>query len=289
MLYNSIYRGISLFIAFNFNELETFRNVISNGSKQTSYRAKGRKLFQEDKVKIKDTIDKYYIESNETLLDGNKIMEEWFPLVESDIFISHSHSDIEVIYELVGFLNIEYGIKAFIDSAVWGYADELLKMIDDKHCKNNNSNTYNYERRNVTTSNVYLMLLNSLHNMIDNIECVIFIETPNSVKKITELFEDSTYSPWIFSELNIVEKIRIKKPLRYQKNNVQLNFEKRASDGYKMLENVQVAYKIDEQISKLEKLSNKELMAMKVRGITNPAAFHSLDRLYSLKGVLIDE
>ncbi|MFJ3386371.1 hypothetical protein [Lysinibacillus sp. NPDC086135] len=279
-----------MFIAFNFNELKNFKAIISSGVSQTSYRLRGKNLFEADKVKIKDTIEKYYLESGQTLLDGNKIMEEWFPLVESDIFISHSHADIEEIHELVGFLNIEFGIKAFIDSAVWGYADELLKMIDDKHCKNKKLDTYNYNKRNITTSNVYLMLINSLQNMIDNTECVIFVQTPNSVKKITEQFEDSTYSPWIFSELNIVEKIRIKKPIRNYKYKVHMNFEKRAEDNEEvLLENVQVVYKIDEQISKLEKLSNDDIMKWKRMKVNNPSAQKNLDRLYLLKEVFVSE
>lgn len=274
-----------MFVAFNFNDIENFKAVIKSGIYQTSYRTRGRNLFEADKVKIKDTIEKYYLESDQTLLDGNKIMEEWFPLVESEIFISHSHADIEEIYELVGFLNIEFGIKAFIDSAVWGYADELLKMIDDRHCKNKNIDTYDYNKRNVTTSNVYLMLINSLQNMIDNTECVIFAQTPNSIKKITKQFEDSTYSPWIFSELNIVDKIRVKKPIRNYEFKVHMNFEKRAEVNEVLLENVQVAYKINEQLSKLETLSNEDLMKWKRNKVNVPTAQRNLDRLYLLKGI----
>lgn len=278
-----------MFVAFNFKDIESFKSVLNSGVSQTRYRARGKTLFEEDKVKIKDTIEKYYLESKQTLLDGNKIMEEWFPLVESEIFISHSHADIEDIYELVGFLHIEFEIKAFIDSSVWGYADELLKMIDDKHCKNKNIDTYNYNKRNVTTSNVYLMLLNSLQNMIDNTECVIFVQTPNSVKKITDQFEDSTYSPWIFSELNMVEKIRIKKPIRNYDFKVHRNFEKRAEVNEVLLENVQVVYKINEQISKLETLSNEDLMKWKRTKANIPSPQRNLDRLYLLKGIFDDE
>jgi len=275
---------IILFVAFNFNDIEDFQNMLKKDGVGLKYREKGKQLFENDKAKIKNTIESYYLESEESLLDGNKIMAEWFPLVESEIFISHSHADIEVIYELVGFLFVELGIKAFIDSSVWGYADELLKKIDDKHCKNKGSDVYDYHKRNITTSNVYLMLLNSLQNMIDNTECVLFVQTPNSVKKIPDQFEDSTYSPWIFSELNIVEKIKVKKPIRYHKENVQ--FEKRGKYKNILIENVQVVYQISEQISKIPTLSNTDLISWKKDVVSNSLAENNLDILYLLKGIL---
>lgn len=278
-----------MFIAFNFKEISKFTSSLSYSVNKTVYRARGREIYQEDEKQFEDTIEKYYLENNQNLLDGNKIMEEWFPLVESEIFISHSHSDIEQIYELVGFLSIEFGIKAFIDSAVWGYADKLLKMIDDKHCKNEGSNTYNYNKRNVTTSNVYLMLLNSLQNMIDNTECLFFVQTPNSIKKINEQFDDSTYSPWIFSELNIVDKIRIKKPVRRYKFRVSMNFEKRAETDQVLLEKSQVVYKIDEQLSKLENLSFEDLINWKKIKSKPIDSQRNLDNLYFLKGIFDNE
>lgn len=175
-----------MFIAYKFNELDRLINNYLESSFTTNYRVIGKQNFENHKASIKTSIEKYYIDSNKSTLDGNEIMKEWFPQVKSHVFISHSHADINKIYKFAGFLNKEFGLEVFIDSCVWGYADELLYLIDNDHCYDEKTKTYTYKKRNITTSNVYLMLLNSLQTMIDNTECILFVETPNSVKKIPD-------------------------------------------------------------------------------------------------------
>ena len=58
----------------------------------------------------------------------------WFPQIKADIFISHSHKDKGLALALAGWLEETFGLTAFIDSCVWGYANKLLKMIDDEYC-----------------------------------------------------------------------------------------------------------------------------------------------------------
>ena len=58
----------------------------------------------------------------------------WFPQIKADIFISHSHKDEDLALALAGWLKVSFGLTAFIDSCVWGYANDLLKMIDYKYC-----------------------------------------------------------------------------------------------------------------------------------------------------------
>lgn len=272
-----------MFKAFNFKEIKEFQENTSDFLRK-NYRVIGEDLYKRQARTISDSIDKYYIDNQKKILDGTHIMEEWFPQVKSHIFISHSHTDIDAIYELVGYLYAEYNIKAFVDAAVWGYADKLLQKIDDDHCYQNSTGTYNYPKRNITTSNVYLMLLNSLHSMIDNTECVFFIDTPNSVKSIPDQFDGATYSPWIFSELNIVEKIRIKKPFRPY----ELKFERRDTAFEPVQESVQVIYDIEKQLSNLEPLSFNDLSRWEKIKETSPhmTAERNLDRLYDIKGWL---
>ncbi|TOP71104.1 hypothetical protein CGH09_24480, partial [Vibrio parahaemolyticus] len=68
----------------------------------------------------------------------------------------------------------------FIDSSVWGYADELLHKIDNTYAYNDLTESYSYEIRNRTTSNIYLILQSSLASMIDASECLMFLNTENT-------------------------------------------------------------------------------------------------------------
>lgn len=272
-----------MFKSFKFNELDRLARYFDS-STHINYKHIGKGIFENDKNLIKKSIEQFYIGSNKTMLDGNKIMKEWFPEVKSHVFISHSHADIDKIYELAGFLNHHFGIKAFIDSSIWGYADELLRMIDDDYCYKTDSQTYTYEKRNVTTSNVYLMLLNSLQSMIDNTECILFVETPNSVKKIPEQISEKTYSPWIFSELNMIDVIRTKIPKRLSKQ----QFEKRASESIQLSESLQIVYEISDQLKRIDDLYFNDIIQWNrnFKSQSNNSAETSLDKLYEIKGVI---
>ena len=52
---------------------------------------------------------------------------------------------------------------------------------------------------------VHMMLSTALANMIDKTECIMFLNTPNSVStRDTKL---KTYSPWIYNEIEITRII----------------------------------------------------------------------------------
>ncbi len=87
-------------------------------------------------------------------LDGTSIQNTLFPQIEADVFISHSHGDREMAMMLAGWLDANFHIQSFIDSCVLGYANDLLKIIDDKYCKNEYGLTYNNKSRSYSTSHV---------------------------------------------------------------------------------------------------------------------------------------
>lgn len=91
-------------------------------------------------------------------INGTALKEHWFKVNTADIFISHSHRDINKVRAFAGWLYHNFGLEAFIDLCTWGYADDLLKLLDDQYCWNKNSETYNYSLRNYTTSHVHMML-----------------------------------------------------------------------------------------------------------------------------------
>ncbi|HEX4053865.1 MAG TPA: hypothetical protein VHX86_06340 [Tepidisphaeraceae bacterium] len=150
------------------------------------------------------------IATNKAVLDGAKIQESWFPQVTADVFLSHSHSNEDLILMLAGWLDDRFGLKSFVDSAIWGYAGTLLRTIDDKYCWQRESETYNYQLRNKSTSHVHMMLTTALGMMIHKTECLLFVNTPEAIATSEVVAGPQTYSPWIYAELTmagIVEEV----------------------------------------------------------------------------------
>ena len=173
------------------------------------YLEKGKVIYK-DKEQIKNVLREFLNYEGE--LEANKIIEDWFRSGEYDIFLSHSHKDEELAIAIAGMLNEKFGLKVFIDSQVWGYIYDLQKEIDDEYCKNEGEkNSYSYNKRNVSTSHVHLMLSNALRKMIDSCDFFFFLDSQNSLKYVNINSEDATFSPWINLEVEITNTIRIKK------------------------------------------------------------------------------
>lgn len=142
---------------------------------------------------------KTFLNSDGTL-NGDLIVNTNFPCKNSyDFFISHSHNDIEIIKPFVSFLE-SIGFTVFLDSYIWQSADKLLKEIDRCYCYKEDTNTYDYNKRNFSTTHVHLMLSSALGEVIKNSSYFILIESPQSIK-LNNSFDTLTSSPWIFQEL----------------------------------------------------------------------------------------
>lgn len=187
------------------------------------------------------------------IIDVTKLRNTWFPEYKDGVFISHSHKDEFLAKRVACWLKKEFDINAFIDSAVWGYANDLLKSIDDKYCVlTTDPKTYDYDKRNYSTSQVNLILSSSLHDMIDNCECIIFLNTGNSIN-VANTVKQKTNSPWIYDELQTTRIIRKKLPERLQKREI------RKSSG--VLDEVfpQFQHDVTEELGKLSKITNRSL------------------------------
>lgn len=201
-------------------------------------------VYQKQAKQIRDFLQTSSIEGR---IDGTKLREMWFPQNrEMQVFISHSHKDVKTAIRLSNWLDSEFGIRSFIDSSSWLYSDDLLNEIDKKYCYNETSNTYEYEKRNGTTSHVHMMLASALSLMLDSCECAIFVDTPNSVSREDTI--DKTESPWIMYEVNLMALIRTKTPSR------SINFsEKTLTESKKMAKAFDIEYSLD--LSSLRELS----------------------------------
>jgi hypothetical protein len=150
-------------------------------------------------------------------IEGTKLQEDWFPQIhDADIFISHSHKNEDNAIILAGWLYRTFNIKSFIDSCIWGYSDELLRKIDDKFCLQDDG-YYNYTKRNFSTAHVHMMLSIALNKMIDNTECLFFLNSPDSISTSNEITNtNKTNSAWIYSEITMSKLIRKKKLSEYR-------------------------------------------------------------------------
>jgi hypothetical protein len=152
-----------------------------------------------------------FVNSDNTL-DGSTIQNFWFPQIEADIFISHSHKNKEEAIALAGWLSHNFKLRTFIDSCIWGYSNKLLLILDKEHCWMPNRGVYDYNLRNHSTSHVHMMLSTALTMMIDKCECLFFLNTPHSIKSYEKT--DKTESPWIYSEIATTKIIEKKDPGR---------------------------------------------------------------------------
>lgn len=196
--------------------LDVLRKIkFSNDNDWNDLVSSGRSDFENRQKLVECDLKKFT--NPDGSLQAEEIINSWFPSMNADIFVSHSHKDEDLVLGLAGWLKKNFGLTTFIDSVVWGYSDTLLKIIDNKYCKNKGSSTYNYEKRNRSTSHVHMMLSTALMQMIDRCEMFLFIETHNSFE-LLEYFNSSgeTESPWIYSELSLVSKLRENEPEHIQ-------------------------------------------------------------------------
>ena len=198
-----MYRGFNLILKEeDFADKTYFKNIHEIGLGSAS----------QQKIIIKEKLNSFVGRNGS--LDGSKMQANWFPQIKADIFISHSHKDKKLALALAGWLQEAFGLTVFIDSCVWGYANDLLKMIDEKYCYQEETSTYNYQKRNYSTSHVHMMLSVALTQMIDNTECLFFLNTPKSITPNTII--NKTESPWIYSEISISQLIRKKELQEYR-------------------------------------------------------------------------
>ncbi len=185
-----------MFKGFNLKTTESLEWILKNNNSYTE-------ILEKNKNTVFKSIEDHI--RNDKFLDGQSIMSDWFPENKNiHVFISHSHKDIKLAENLANWLYENFQITSFLDSHIWNYSNDLLKILDDKYAKDAFSSSYIYEVRNETTSHVHMMLSSALNQMIDNCEALFFLNTDNAIENnilSSNTNEDRTASPWIMSEL----------------------------------------------------------------------------------------
>jgi hypothetical protein len=241
---------------------------------QDYYYRIGLELFKEIRNSTIKQLDRYV--GLDGVIDGSALEEDWFGEIDTHIFISHSHTDEKLAIALAGYLYEKHKIECFVDSCVWGYSNDLLRKIDNRYCKNTDSNTYDYNTRNYSTSHVHMMLSSALNKMIGKCESLFLINTPNSIE--TSDILERTYSPWIYSEIltsKLIEKEIPKRHLSYR-----LEKSEKMIKGVEALnESLKIKYKLD--LDHLADLSEEEII--KWGQVSSLSPENALDVLYKNK------
>lgn len=236
-------------------------------------REMGDVIFNKNKLMVRESLESFL---DGQIIDGTKLAEHWFPTIKADVFISHSHNDEEDAIKCAGWLKSEFDLDPFIDSCVWGYADKLLKMIDDKYCQNPGGETYSYEKRNGSTSHVHMMLSGALSAMLDATECAIFLNTRNSITSSESI--DKTQSPWLSFELGTMRVIRRKKPIRPDRK--IRNF---ANESQEIIKASRARFEYEVPLDELTAINGVELEKWRVAYSDNKNQWaHPLDCLYEM-------
>lgn len=228
----------------------------------------GLKSYENSKSVVSTTLSKFA--TTDGSLNGSSIQENWFSQFTPDVFISHSHKDYALAVSLAGWLKEKLKLTAFVDSCVWGYAGDLLRIIDNQYCLNSNGETYSYEKRNHSTSHVHMMLSTALTKMMNSSECLFFLNTPKSLNVSDTI--TNTESPWIYFEMSTSQYLKTIVPSRMIRSERTKYFAK----GENIDESLRIKYDVS-----VKHLTNLPFMTQLMWQVQNVKG-HALDSLYEL-------
>ena len=83
--------------------------------KNDYYFKEGKKMYESMKKEIDTNLENF---STNGKLDATKLSENWFPQINADIFVSHSHKDFDSALTLAGFLYKKLDLICFIDAYI---------------------------------------------------------------------------------------------------------------------------------------------------------------------------
>lgn len=197
-----------MLIGFNL-ELNEYADIFGSRCEYMMLQERGERHLSEQQAKCSLDLETYIMDK---AIDGTKIQNDWFPQINADVFISHSGKDKELAYALAGWLNKNFALKCFVDSAVWGYAPKLLDNMIDKYSEKTpwEKGGFLYDLKSCIkiSEHVNTMLSIALQKMIDKVEAVILLNTENSIRVCMGDSMNQTYSPWIYTEIVCTEIVR---------------------------------------------------------------------------------
>lgn len=216
------------------------------------------------------------------IINSRDIIQAWeikkllLPSKRYDIFISHSHKDLELAKGFANYLYLFFNVTCFIDSLYWGNIDELQNELNELHLTYDGvtkKSYFDYEKTLQVAKHADMILASALTEMIDNCECVFFLNTDNSVIRGTEaISKNETYSPWIYHEVFTTTIIQKKQRSKF-------------NESYQFRDNAikqipDISYGLD--LSGMTVLREEDIFEWEIK-INSNKDKHPLDVLYNLK------
>ncbi|MDF3983069.1 hypothetical protein P3W24_12265 [Luteibacter sp. PPL201] len=258
--------------------LNGFKLSLDNVDPFADWIKDGREILESTWPKKSRELDDFIAKG---VLDGDAIKGKWFQKTNAHVFISHAHANESQALGLAGFLWKKLGLLPFVDSLIWGDQTELQSRIDRKYCwTDNKKETFNYDKRNYSTSHVHMMLATSLTAAMDSCECLIFLDTPKSISiadaDAPDLGKVATESPWIYHELMTSSVLERKADERRPELKLAMESHRvHASDGAGIDEPLRVAYR-----APVKHLSQMPVEKLQEAARRNVRTFDALDWLY---------
>lgn len=248
------------------------------------YESLGKEYYAKIQTDIQSSL-KEFIEIDR-VIDGTKLQDSRFSTKQKfNVFLSHSHADEKLAISIAGFLKKELNLDTFIDSCLWGYSNDLLREIDEKYCRHSNGTSFDYDKRNYSTSHVHMMLSIALARMIDKCESVFFLNSENSISIAEEISKERTVSPWIYNELSLADMIEIR-PINYYRDKF-FQFTHGVYDAVNESSSLQIKYEVDGILREFTTLSKNDLMSCAKEWSANNKSFKSaLDYIYLSKNII---
>ncbi|MGL2359906.1 TIR domain protein [Helicobacter pylori] len=154
--------------------------------------------------KIHELIKNAPYSNDNIILNHNRIKEAFFSpfkpqLKNAQVFLSHSHADINKALEVKNYLENQIKRKVFIDSLFWDYKDDVLNKLAK------------YDDISRIEDAFTLILRESLEDMIKKCPYFVFLQSSNSVSNQGLSHHQDllkiTYSAWIYEELKIANTL----------------------------------------------------------------------------------
>ncbi|RKV44599.1 TIR domain protein [Helicobacter pylori] len=209
-----------------------------------STRCSNNQVHQVDEVnevakKIDKLIKNAPYSNDDIILNHNEIKGAFFSpfkpqLKNAQVFLSHSHADINKALEVKNYLENQTKRKVFVDSLFWDYKDDVLNKL--AKCDDNDISRIE--------DAFTLILRESLEYMIKKCPYFVFLQSSNSVSnqwlsRNQDLLK-ITCSAWIYEELKIAHSISESRPIP-------------------MMESMQVSHDISPFLKSFETITLKKL------------------------------
>ncbi|MCQ2641402.1 TIR domain protein [Helicobacter pylori] len=158
-------------------------------------------IFELDRIaqKIRNILKKHG-SRKDIILNHRELQEAFFSpfkpqLKNAQVFLSHSHADINKALEVKDYLEEYLDAECvFIDSLFWDYKDDVLNKLAE------------YDDISGIEDIFTLILRESLEYMIKKCPYFVFLQSSNSVSFNQNLLK-ITYSAWIYEELKIANTL----------------------------------------------------------------------------------